>query len=197
MKVLAGCELSGVVRNAFRALGHDAWSCDLEPADDSQQYHIQGDVLDIIHDWDWDLGIFHPPCTYLSVSGLHWNHRKPERWQLTKEAAIFFLRCYEAPIPRVCVENPIGHMNSAFRKPDQIIQPFQFGHPESKATCLWLRGLEKLTPTNILTKPECGYWNNQTPSGQNKLGPSKDRAKIRSRTYEGVAKAMATQWSKT
>lgn len=194
MKVLVGCELSGVVREAFRARGHDAWSCDLEPADDKSPFHIQGDVLDILHDWPWDLGIFHPPCTYLTVSGLHWNHRRPERWQLTKEAAIFFLRCYEAPIPKVAVENPVGHMNSAFRKPDQIIQPFQFGHPESKSTCLWLRGLPKLTHTNVLPKPECGYWNNQTPSGQNKLGPSKDRAKIRARTYEGIAKAMAEQW---
>lgn len=195
-KVLVGCEKSGIVREAFRALGHDAWSCDLEAADDGSKYHIIADVRDIIHDWNWDLGIFHPPCTYLAVSGLHWNKRRPEREQLTKEAAIFFLTCYEAPIPHVAVENPIGHMNSAFCKPDQIIQPWQFGHPESKATCLWLRGLPKLEPTAILAKPERGYWDNQTPSGQNKLGPSANRAEIRSRTYPGIALAMAAQWDK-
>lgn len=196
MKVLIGCEVSGVVRRAFRALGHEAYSCDILPSDDNSPHHIQGDVLDIIHDWAWDMAIFHPPCTYLSVSGLHWNKRRPEREQLTKEAVIFFLRCYEANIPKIAVENPIGCMSRLLRKPDQIIQPHWFGHPESKATCLWLKNLPKLTFTNVLPLPPSGRWANQTPSGQNKLGPSKDRAKIRSQTYEGIAKAMADQWGK-
>jgi hypothetical protein len=135
--------------------------------------------------------IAHPPCTHLAVSGARWWKDKQEE-QL--KALEFFDSLLNAPIPKICVENPIGIVSTKIRKPDQIIQPWMFGHYESKATCLWLRGLPKLTPTHILTKPECGYWDNQTPSGQNKLGPSADRWKQRSRTYEGIAEAMAHQW---
>ncbi len=194
MNVLVGCEFSGVVRNAFLARGHMTYSCDLLPAEDGSPWHLRGDVLDIIPDWDWDLAIFHPPCTYLCGSGLHWNKRRPGRDKLTEEAAAFFMALANAPIPRIAIENPIGCMSTRYRKPDQIIQPWQFGHPESKATCLWLKGLPLLKPTAVLPKPESGRWNNQTPSGQNKLGPSKDRWKERSKTYTGIAEAMAEQW---
>lgn len=193
MKILVGCEFSGIVRTAFRNRGHDAWSCDLLPAEDGSPYHTQEDVRDVIHD-GWDMAIFHPPCTYLCSSGLHWNKRRPERALLTHEAVIFFLTLAEAPIERIAVENPIGCMSRHFRKPDQIIQPWQFGHPESKATCLWLKNLPKLEPTNILKLEPGKRWTNQTPSGQNKLGPSKDRWKERSLTYKNIAEAMATQW---
>jgi hypothetical protein len=193
VRVLVACEYSGKVREAFRRRGHDAWSCDLLPADDSSAFHVQGDVVPLLTD-SWDLMIGHPPCTYLCGSGIHWNARRPERAALTEEAAAFFLTLWNAPIPRVAIENPVGVMSTRLRKPDQIIQPWQYGHPESKATCLWLRGLPLLIPTNVLDKPACGYWQNQTPSGQNKLGPSADRWKIRSATYEGWAEAMAEQW---
>jgi hypothetical protein len=205
MRVLVGCETSGVVRDAFRALGHDAWSCDLEPSDTGSPFHIQGDVRDIMHDFDWDLGIFHPPCQYLSSSGLHWNNRG-RGWQNTKEAAMLFLACYESTIPMVCVENPVGHMNTAFRKPDQYVQPYEFGDDASKKTALWLRGLPPLVKDQskrvngrLVTMPNgklVERWSNQTDSGQNKLGPSADRAKIRSKTYNGIAQQMALQWSK-
>lgn len=193
MKVLVACEFSGIVRDAFRAKGHDAWSCDILPCDGNPEFHHQGDVMFHLDD-GWDLMIAHPPCTYLCSSGLHWNKRRPERALLTHEATLFFFSLVDARIPKIAIENPIGCMSTHYRKPDQIVQPWQFGHPESKATCLWLKNLPCLQPTNILPKPECGYWANQTPSGQNKLGPSKDRAKIRSTTYEGLADAMAEQW---
>jgi hypothetical protein len=135
-----------------------------------------------------------PPCTYLCSSGLHWNKRIPERAKLTKEALEFVKLLLDAPIPKIALENPIGCISTRIRKPDQIIQPYQFGHPESKGTCLWLKSLPKLIPTKVLTKPACGYWDNQTPSGQNKLGPSPTRALERSRTYTGIARAMADQW---
>lgn len=193
MKILVGCEFSGAVRREFRKLGHDAWSCDLLPAEDSQEFHIQGDIHQAIAQ-GWDMMIAFPPCTYLCASGLHWNKRRPERALKTIDAIAFFRGLTEAPIAKIAIENPIGCMSSVYRKPDQIIQPWMFGHPESKATCLWLKGLPKLVATNVLPKPEKGYWDNQTPSGQNKLGPSLNRAMERSRTYEGVAKAMASQW---
>jgi hypothetical protein len=134
-----------------------------------------------------------PPCTHLASSGARWFKDK-EREQA--EAIGFFMALARAPIEKICIENPIGIMSTRFRKPDQIIQPWMFGHPESKSTCLWLRGLPELQPTNILSKPASGRWENQTPSGQNKLGPSPDRWKLRSKTYEGIAKAMAEQWSR-
>lgn len=200
LNVLIACEFSGIVRNEFRKLGHNAWSCDLEPTLDNSVYHYQGDIKDILDNTSehpkWDLMIAFPPCTYLCSSGLHWNKRRPERQQQTDDALEFVRYLMNADVECIALENPIGCISTAIRKPDQIIQPWQFGHPESKTTCLWLKTLPKLKPTNILEKPSCGYWNNQTPSGQNKLGPSKDRWKKRSLTYKGIGEAMANQWSK-
>lgn len=194
MNVLVACEFSGIVRDAFRARGHNAVSCDLEPSERPGP-HIQGDVLEII-DADWDLVIAHPPCTHLAVSGARYFAEKRADGR-QQEGIDFFMRFARLDhVPRVCIENPICIMSSVWRKPDQIIQPYEYGHPESKKTCLWLKGLPKLVPTRILPLPESGRWANQTPSGQNKLGPSKDRAKIRSRTYQGIADAMAEQWGK-
>ena len=190
MRVLVACESSGVVRRAFAARGHDAWSCDLLPADDGSLRHIQGDVVPHL-DGDWALMIAHPPCQHLCVSGARWWKTKKV---VQRQAIWFFLELANAKIPRIAIENPVGLMSTKWRKPDQIIQPFQFGHSESKTTCLWLKHLPLLKPTNILPKPACGHWENQTPSGQNKLGPSPDRWKLRSKTYEGIAKAMAEQW---
>lgn len=193
LRVLVGCEFSGVVRDAFAAAGHDAWSCDLIPSDAPGNHH-QCDIREVLH-LNWNLAIFHPPCTYLCSSGLHWNTRRPERAALTEEALDFVRLLLEAPVPHIALENPVGCISSRIRKPDQIIQPWQFGHPESKATCLWLKNLPALLPTDVLTKPESGRWENQTASGQNKLPPSDDRWKLRSKTYLGIARAMAVQWS--
>jgi site-specific DNA-cytosine methylase len=189
MKVLVACEFSGIVRDAFAARGHDAWSCDLLPTERPGK-HIQGDVQHALLD-HWDIMIAFPPCTHLAVSGARWFKDK-----LREQAeAIEFVRMLMGQqIPMIAIENPIGILSSRIRKPDQIIQPWQFGHPESKATCLWLKGLPKLQPTDILEKPDKGYWNNQTPSGQNKLGPSPTRAQERSRTYQGIADAISEQW---
>lgn len=197
MNVLVACEFSGIVREAFVARGHRAVSCDLIPTEQAGE-HIIGDVRCHLND-GWDLMIAHPPCTYLSVSGLHWNTRIPGRAELTEEALAFVQTLFDAPIEKIALENPIGIISTRIRKPDQIIQPYQFGHPESKQTALWLKNLPLLVPTNELTptrfqpngKPQ---WDNQTPSGQNKLGPHKDRWKDRSRTYQGIAEAMAAQW---
>jgi len=197
MRVFVGCEYSGTVRNAFRRAGHEAWSCDILPTQ-NEGNHYQGDIFKALDELGhFDLAIFHPPCTYLCNSGVSHLHKDKSRWAKLAQAGDFFKRILDLPIRNICVENPIPHkyaVQRIGRKYDQLIQPWQFGHPESKATCLWLKGLNPLTPTNILQKPECGYWRNQTPSGQNKLGPSKDRWKIRSTTYEGIAKAMAAQW---
>lgn len=198
MRVLVGCEYSGRVRNAFREAGHDAWSCDLLPSEDDSPFHIHGDVLPLLGQ-GWDLGIFHPPCTYLAVSGLHWNKRDPARAAKTEEALDFVRALMSAPIERIAVENPVSCISSRIRKPDQIIQPYEFGEDASKKTCLWLKNLDPLTPTQMVAprlvdgKPR---WSNQTDSGQNRLGPSEDRWKERSRTFAGVAKAMAEQWGR-
>lgn len=192
MRILVACEFSGVVREAFAARGHEAWSCDLLPSEVHGR-HIQGDVLGVLGD-GWDLMIAFPPCTYLCSSGLHWNHRRPERAAQTEAALAFVRALLAAPIPRIALENPVGCISTRIRKPDQIIQPWQFGHPESKATCLWLKGLPVLVPTKVLEKPASGRWENQTSSGQNRLGPSADRWKLRSATYAGVGQAMASQW---
>jgi len=195
MRVLVGCEYSGTVRDAFLRAGFEAMSCDLLPTE-SPGPHYQGDVFDVIGD-GWDLAVFHPPCTYLAVSGLHWNRRDPERATKTEEALEFVRRLMAAPIERIALENPISCISSRIRKPDQIIQPHQFGHDASKATCLWLKNLPKLTPTchvaprMVKGKPR---WANQTDSGQNRLGPSDDRWKTRSTTFRGIAEAMAAQW---
>lgn len=194
MKVLIACEFSGTVRDAFIRAGHDAMSCDLLPTE-SPGPHYQGDVRDIISS-GWDLMVAHPPCTYLCSSGLHWNKRRPERERETEIALEFVRLLMGAPIPRIAIENPIGCISSRIRKPVQIIQPWQFGHPESKATCLWLKGLPALKPTNVLATPATGRWNNQTMSGQNKISPSQARWKLRSKTYQGIADAMASQWGK-
>ena len=195
MKVLIACEYSGRVRDAFIKNGHDAMSCDLLPTD-SPGPHYQGDVTDIIND-GWDLMIAHPPCTYLSVSGMHWTTRGLRDPKLTEDALEFVRLLLAAPIERIALENPISVISSRIRKPDQIITPYQFGHDASKKTCLWLKNLPLLTPTDII-EPRIvdgkRRWGNQTDSGQNKLAPSADRWKIRSATYEGIATAMADQW---
>jgi hypothetical protein len=192
MKILIACEYSGTVRDAFIRQGHQALSCDLLPTDVPGP-HYQGPVEDVLND-GWDLMIAHPPCTHLAVSGA--RHFAAKRADGRQQAALAFVQMLmDAPIERWCIENPVSIISSQIRKPDQIIQPWQFGHGESKKTCLWLKGLPKLTPTVVLDLPESGVWANQTPSGQNKLGPSSDRWKIRSATYKGIAEAMALQWS--
>lgn len=192
MRVLVACEYSGRVRDAFLAAGHDAMSCDLLPTD-SPGPHYQGDVFDIIHD-GWDLMVAHPPCTYLSVSGMHWTTRGLRDPQLTEDALHFVRVLMDAPIEHIAIENPISVISSRIRKPDQIIQPWWFGHDASKKTCLWLKKLPLLQPTNMLSGDAKTRRANQTASGQNKLPPSKDRWKIRSETYSGIANAMAVQW---
>ena len=195
MRVLVACEYSGRVRDAFLAAGHNAMSCDLLPTD-SAGPHYQGDVLDVIND-GWDLMVAHPPCTYLSVSGMHWTTRGLRDPQLTEDALDFVRVLLSAPIERIALENPVSVISSRIRKPDQIINPYEFGHDASKKTCLWLKNLPKLTPTNMI-EPRIidgrKRWGNQTDSGQNKLAPSDDRWKIRSETYAGIAAAMASQW---
>jgi len=196
MKVLVACEYSGTVRDAFRAAGHDALSCDLLPTDVPGP-HYQGDVTDIIND-GWDLMVAHPPCTYLCSSGLHWNKRRPERAQMTEDALKFVQFLLDAPIPRIALENPIGCIGTRIRKADQTIQPWQFGHDASKSTCLWLKNLPLLTPTAVVEPRIVNgkkRWANQTDSGQNRLPPSEDRWKIRSETYAGIAAAMVAQWA--
>lgn len=185
MKVLIGCEYSGVVRDAFRALGHDAMSCDLLPTDATGP-HYQGDLFDVI-DYPWDIAIFHPPCTDLAVSGARHFAAK---WLDGRQAASvsFFMRLQRASthIPKTATENPVCIMSSLWRKPDQVVQPWQYGHGETKATCLWLKGLPLLTPTNIVAGRDDRI---------HKMPPSADRWKLRSTTYQGIAEAMAKQWS--
>jgi len=251
VRVLVACECSGVVRDAFRARGHDAWSCDTKPSEswqpvvfaadlpkcdccedawcpkhnqhfadcpclgptqDDVQYreiplghyvggvlegsaHFQCDVREVINR-GWDLMIAHPPCTYLSVSGLHWNKRRPGRDKLTEEALDFVRFLMDAPIPRIAIENPVSCISTRIRKPSQIIQPWQFGEDASKATCLWLKQLPPLMPTKILPGGRKARRANQCPSGQNKLGPSPERAAERAKTYPGIAAAMAEQWGR-
>lgn len=196
MRVLVACEYSGEVRDAFLRRGHDAMSCDLLPTD-VQGPHYEGDVRDVIED-GWDLMIAHPPCTYLSVSGMHWTTRGLRDPQLTEDALEFVKYLLDAPVPRIAVENPVSIISSRVSKPDQIIQPWQFGHDASKKTCLWLKGLPHLVPTDMVDPRivEGGKkrWGNQCDSGQNKLGPKEDRWKERSKTYRGIAEAMAEQW---
>ena len=202
MNVLVACETSGEVREAFRALGHNAWSIDLLESDDDSPHHIVGDIMEYIdarEDWGMglklDLIIMHPPCTALCVSGnAHYGTGKPKH-HLREAAKSYTMKLWKKALSvcdRVAMENPVGVIPM---KASQYIQPYEFGHPESKKTGLWLHGLPKLESTNKLSVPESGVWNNQTPSGQNNLGPSADRWKIRSKTYTGIAEAMASQWS--
>lgn len=215
MKVLVACELSGTVRDAFILRGHDAISCDLKPSD-APGPHIQGDIREV--DFSaFDMMIAHPPCTHLAVSGARYFKDKV----VLQEKALEFVRLLlSAPIPKIALENPVSVISSRIRKPDQTIQPWMFGHDASKATCLWLKGLPLLRETQFVSPhyacpcgtrfpgdlgkygcPNCAgssiakaVYSNQTPSGQNKLGPSEARAKERSKTYDGIAKAMAEQW---
>ena len=183
MRVIVACEYSGRVREAFRKLGHDAWSCDILESEDDSEFHIQTCIEDIIND-GWDLMIAHPPCTHLAVSGA--RHFKAKQESGVQQEALEFVRLLlEADIPKIALENPISIISSKIRKPDQIIQPWQFGHGETKATCLWLKGLPKLVPTNIVEGREQRI---------HKMPPSPTRWKERSRTYQGIADAMAQQW---
>jgi len=182
MRVLVACEFSGTVRRAFRALGHDAYSCDLLPAEDNSPFHLKCDALAALDFNDWELLIAHPPCTHLAVSGARWFAEK----QAEQAAALAFVRALlDAPVPRIALENPISIISSRIRKPDQIIQPWQFGHGETKATCLWLKGLPLLQPTDIVSGREARV---------HKMPPSQNRWKERSRTFVGIAAAMAQQW---
>jgi hypothetical protein len=203
MRVLVACEFSGAVRDAFIGGGHDAMSCDLLP-NETPGPHYQGSVMDILND-GWDLMIAHPPCTYLTLTGNKWfrpeyAERFPTRHKDREDAVEFFMALANAPIPRIAIENPIGIMSSRYRKPNQIIQPWEYGHETTKATCLWLKGLPNLVPTNIVSKGEVvisksgnrmSRWYYETSKITLKGGL---RAKARSVTFQGIADAMASQW---
>lgn len=201
---LIACERSGVVRRAFRAAGLDAWSNDLESAEDGSPFHIIGDAREVCRQGNWGAMICHPECRYLCGSGLHWNARRPGRAALTEEAVTFALDLWAAPIDIVCLENSVGLLSSRLREPDEVIQPYDFGEDASKATALWLRGLPILAPTKRFTGRFVHNskgrfverWSNQTDSGQNRLAPSETRSMDRARFYPGIAAAMAAQWTK-
>lgn len=195
MKVLVACEYSGVVRDAFRNKGHDAYSCDIIDCDGDQRWHIKGDVLNILND-SWDLMIAHPPCTHIAVSGC--RHFDKKRADGRQQAAIeFFMQLINAPIDKICVENPVSIMSTVYQKPTQYVQPYQFGDPVSKKTCLWLKNLSQLVPTNVV-QPK------KTTTASGKVYdawwlytsglPIKDRGRVRSKTFQGIADAMANQW---
>lgn len=212
MNVLVACESSGRVRQAFRNRGHEAWSCDLLPAEDESPYHFQADIRAVMEmgstTWHgtitparWDLLIGFPDCTYVCGSGLHWNKRRPGRADETAKAVEFFRWMSELDVPMIALENPVGLLSTEIRKPELMFQPYHFGEDASKKTCLWLKNLPPLQPTTFVAPRLVVYegairerWSNQTDSGQNKLGPSDDRWKDRARTYQGVADAMADQW---
>ena len=180
VRVLVACEFSGIVRDAFRRRGHEAWSCDLIESEGSQEFHLVRDVRKLL--WNYDLMIAHPPCTYLAVSGARWfKDRRKEQ----EDALDFVQFLMDAPVPRICIENPISVISTRIRKPDQIVHPWQFGHPETKATCLWRKNLPKLVPTNIVDGRSARV---------HREPPSPERWKNRSRTYQGIADAMAEQW---
>lgn len=195
MRVLVACEYSGRVRDAFTALGHYAMSCDLLPSD-APGHHYQGDVFDVLND-EWDLMIAHPPCTYLSNSGVSWLHKDPYRWGRLDEGAAFFKALLNAPIDKICIENPIMHGYATERidgiKQSQVVQPWMFGHMEQKATCLWLKDLPLLTET-LNVKAEMMRLPKRERERLHYLPPSADRWKLRSTTYQGIADAMASQW---
>ena len=183
MKVLVACEYSGIVRDAFSAKGHDAWSCDILPTE-SKGNHLQGDVLEHL-DKGWDIMIAHPPCTHLAVSGARWFTEGKKSWSLQEDALDFVRKLLEAPINKIALENPISVISTKIKKPTQIIQPYQFGHGERKSICLWLNNLPKLKATDNVDGREQRIW---------KMAPSKNRSKLRSLFYTGIAKAMADQW---
>ena len=215
MRVLVACEYSGIVREAFRARGHDAYSCDILPAEDASPFHYQTDVFDVIG-MGWDMLIAHPPCTYLcnsgvwalypnsSYDGLVENGVDPikveERWRQLDNARAFFMALWAQPIPKICIENPVPHKYGNLPKYTQTIQPYQFGDDASKRTCLWLKGLPKLSipEESLWAQPRIvdgkKRWGNQTDGGWNKLPPSETRGLERSRTYQGIANAFAAQW---
>jgi len=197
MEILLGCEESQAVCIEFRELGHEAFSCDLQECSGGHpEWHLQMDVFEAIKLKKWDIGIFFPTCTFLTVSANKWYKDQParksgtlvgsERRAAREDAIDFFMRIYNSEIPKVSIENPIGCMSSRFRKPDQVLQPWMFGHGETKATCLWLRGLPKLIPTNVVEGRE---------QRLHLLPKTAERAKLRSKTYPGIARAMAEQWS--
>ncbi len=183
-RILVACEKSGKVRRALRRRGYDARSCDLKPSDDNSKFHIQGDVT-VVLEWKWDIIIAFPPCTHLAVSGARWFKDKIKDGRQQK-AIEFFMMFVNADCEKIAIEQPIGIMSTKYRKPDQIIQPWMFGHGETKATCLWLKGLPKLVPTKIVLGREARV---------HKMPPSEERGALRSVTYDGIAKAMAEQWS--
>lgn len=195
MKVLVACEFSGVVREAFRKKGHNAWSCDLLDTEIPSDYHIKGDVRNILYE-GWDMMIGHPDCTYMTNSGVCWLHTRNGRWLLLEQACDFFNLLKEAPIEKICLENPIPHKYARKEIGDytQLIQPYMFGHLERKATCLWLKNLPNLIPTNNVYGEMM-----KLPKSQAQrihyTAPGPDRWKIRSRTFSGIAEAMATQWT--
>jgi hypothetical protein len=201
-RILVACESSGRVRDAFAARGWDAWSCDLLPSEAAGN-HIQGDVLPVLRE-PWDMVVAHPPCTYLTVSANGWLKDQPTRKSgalvgaarraAVEDAVRFFMACYEANTPRVCVENPIGVMSTRFRAPDQVIQPWMFGHGETKATCFWLRGLPLLQRTHRRGDLFCAEEPTERAQRLHRLSPGPNRWKERSRTFAGVASAMADQW---
>lgn len=198
MKVLIGCERFGVLRDAFAAAGHDAWSCDLVPAGGQ---HIRGDVRQAASKPGWDLFIVHPDCTFLTVANTYINRGcskyTPEKAIVLRDQACeFFMECVALceRIGKGAIENPVGIMSTRYRKPDQVVQPWQYGDDASKGTCLWIFGLPTLVPTNVLPGGRSARRANQTAGGQNRLGPSHERAMLRAKTYPGIAKAMAAQW---
>ena len=199
LRVIVGCEFSGIVRDAFRKLGHDAWSCDLLPDENDSKYHIQGDILDVLKNYKgcFDLGIFHPTCTYLTNSGVCWLWKHgASRWVKMIESSVFFKKLLEADIPKIAVENPVMHkyaIEIIGRKHDQLIQPYQFGHAERKATCLWLKNLKPLVST-LDVKDEMMKLPKNVSQRIHYASPGPDRWKIRSRTFSGIAYAMASQW---
>ena len=196
LSILVACESSGAVRDALTALGHTAMSCDLLPTETPGE-HYQGDVREVLDDY-WDLMIAHPPCTYLSASGMHWTTRGLRDPKLTEDALDFVRLLLDAPIPKIAIENPVGAISTRIRPADQYVHPYQFGDDASKKTGFWLKGLPILVPTDRIPPRLVNgkeRWANQTDSGQNKLGPSDDRWKERSKTYPGLAAAMALQWA--
>lgn len=214
MKILVACEESQAVTIELRKLGHEAYSCDIEPCSGGHpEWHLQVDALELLK-MKWDMIIAFPPCTYLTVAGNRWfdvkkyGEKAKKRWQNRRKAIDFFMLFANSDCPKVAIENPVGVMSTYYRKPDQIIQPYEFGHPHTKRTCLWLKGLKPLTKTCILERPKSGWENTQYDSeGRSLSFATRDEngkltkwndpitAKIRSKTYPGIAKAMAEQWA--